>query len=58
MLLCHWNNLDLNQTEKIALQYYTPSIPTIGIEYFGVMRAIMSSEKSLQNHPNLDQSKT
>ena len=30
----------------------------IGIEYFGVKQAVMCSEKSLQNHPDLDQSKT
>ena len=32
--------------------------PTVGIVYFGVKRAIMCSETSLQNHLDLDQSKT
>ena len=35
-----------------------PSLPTIRMEYFGAKRAIMCSETSLQNHPDLDQSKT
>ena len=62
----HWNNLDLNQilTEKNrsavlrAPPHSAPSFPMIGIEYFGVKQAIMWSETSLQNHPDLDQSKT
>ena len=50
----------------ICLDFYTcpavssmpPSFPAIGIEYLGVKRAIMCSETSLQNHPDLDHSKT
>ena len=47
-----------NRKNRLAVYYAPPSFPTIEIEYFGVKQAIMCSETSLQNHPDLDQSKT
>ena len=49
---------DMFELLYVSCSSMPPSFPTIGIEYFGVKRAIMCGEMSLQNHPDLDQSKT
>ena len=50
--------LATNRKNRSAVLRAPISFPTIEVEYFGVKQAIMCSETSLQNHPDLDQSKT